>query len=168
MIDFGCRVRILHYDSDVMDNLDQHIIDALRRDGRTSVSDLANRFGVTRTTVRSRMERLEASGEILGYTVVLRNDEYALPVRGIMLIKIAGTGSDKIIRTLNGMPEVSAIHTTNGSWDLIVELGTGTLAGLDDVLRRIRLIDGVLSSETNLYLTTKRATRRPYRPDQME
>jgi hypothetical protein len=41
-------------------------------------------------------------------------------------------------------------------------------AGLDDVLRRIRLIDGVLSSETNLYLTTKRATRRPYRADQME
>ena len=143
-----------------MDTLDLQIIDALRRDGRASVSQLAARFGVTRTTVRTRMERLEASGEILGYTVVLRNDEQALPVRGIMLIKIAGSGSERIIRVINGMPEVSAIHTTNGGWDIIVELGTETLSGLDDVLRRIRLIDGVLSSETNLYLTTKRAGRR--------
>ena len=149
----------MRYAYAVMDTLDQQIIDALRRDGRTSVSDLAARFGVTRTTVRTRMERLEASGEILGYTVVLRNDEQALPVRGIMLIKISGSGSERIIRLINGMPEVSAIHTTNGAWDIIVELGTETLSGLDDVLRRIRLIDGVLSSETNLYLTTKRAGR---------
>lgn len=143
-----------------MDSLDQQIIDSLRRNGRASVSDLAARFGVTRTTVRTRMEKLEAAGEILGYTVILRNDEYALPVRGIMLIKIAGSGTDKIIARLNGLPEVSAIHTTNGAWDLIIELGTDTLSSLDDVLRRIRLIDGISASETNLYLTTKRSTRR--------
>lgn len=143
-----------------MDSLDQQIIDSLRRNGRASVSDLAARFGVTRTTVRTRMEKLEAAGEILGYTVILRNDEYALPVRGIMLIKIAGSGTDNIIARLNGLPEVSAIHTTNGAWDLIIELGTDTLSSLDDVLRRIRLIDGISASETNLYLTTKRSTRR--------
>ena len=67
---------------------------------------------------------------------------------------------DKIIARLNGLPEVSAIHTTNGAWDLIIELGTDTLSSLDDVLRRIRLIDGISASETNLYLTTKRSTRR--------
>jgi DNA-binding Lrp family transcriptional regulator len=160
LIDFDCRLIIMAYKTADMDSLDQQIIDSLRRNGRVSVSDLATQVGVTRTTVRTRMEKLEAAGEILGYTVILRNDEYALPVRGIMLIKIAGSGTDKIIARLNGLPEVSAIHTTNGAWDLIIELGTDTLSSLDDVLRRIRLIDGISASETNLYLTTKRSTRR--------
>jgi DNA-binding Lrp family transcriptional regulator len=160
LIDFVCRLAILAYKTADMDSLDQQIIDSLRRNGRASVSELAAQFGVTRTTVRTRMEKLEAAGEILGYTVILRNDEYALPVRGIMLIKIAGSGTDKIIARLNGLPEVTAIHTTNGAWDLIIELGTDTLSSLDDVLRRIRLIDGISASETNLYLTTKRSTRR--------
>jgi DNA-binding Lrp family transcriptional regulator len=142
-----------------MDDLDHLIIGALRRNGRAAISDLATEFGVTRATIRTRMERLSASGEILGYTAILRNDEYALPVRGIMLIEIAGSGSDKIVARLNGLPEVVAIHTTNGTWDLVVELGTDSLSALDDVLRRIRLIDGVSASETNLYLTTKRSNR---------
>ncbi len=142
-----------------MDDLDQRLITLLRHNGRRSVSDLAIALGTSRATVRSRMERLERSGDIVGYTVILRADAVALPVRGIMLIEVEGRAGDRVVDALGGFPEVSAIHTTNGKWDLIVELGATSLSDFDVILRRARLIPGVIASETNLLLATPRSTR---------
>ena len=142
-----------------MDDLNQRLITLLRHNGRRSVSDLALELGVSRATVRSRMERLENSGDIVGYTVILRADAVSSPVRGITLIEVEGRAADRVVDVLGGFPEVIAIHTTNGKWDLVVELGAVSLSDLDAILRRIRLIPGVIASETNLLLATPRSTR---------
>jgi DNA-binding Lrp family transcriptional regulator len=105
------------------------------------------------------MEKLEKSGSIIGYTVILRADAVELPVRGIMMIEIEGHVTDRVIKALRGFPEISAVHTTNGRWDLIVELGAATLGDFDNVLRRIRLVQGITASETNLLLATPRSTK---------
>ena len=144
-----------------MDETDQKLISALRHNGRAAISDLAVELGVSRATVRTRLERLVESGEILGFSVVLRSDAFEQPVRGIMLLSIEGRGTDRIVARLRGMPEIKAIHTTNGKWDLVLELGTDTLAALDGVLHKIRLIEGISASETNLYLASKRSADRP-------
>ena len=60
---------------------------------------------------------------------------------------------------LSGFTEVSSIHTTNGNWDLVVELGTSDLIAFDQVLRRIRMIPGVTNSETSLLLATPRSVK---------
>ncbi len=143
-----------------MDELDQALLSALKRDGRASLSELAADLKVTRTTVRARMSRLRQSGEIAGFTVLTRNDVATSPVRGLMMLEIEGRGTDKIIQRLSGMAQVVGIHTTNGTWDLIVEIGTETLETLDDALFAIRRLEGVTRSETNLLLSTRRATRR--------
>lgn len=142
-----------------MDSVDEKLITLLRHDGRSSISDLAVTLGVSRATVRARMEKLEESGVILGYTVILRADTVEAPVRGVMLIEVEGHVSDRVIRALSGFPEILEIHTTNGRWDLIVELSASSLPELDAILRRIRLIPGITRSETNLLLNTPRSTR---------
>lgn len=141
-----------------MDERDKDIIAALRRDSRMGLSELADRLKMSRTTVRSRMERLIARGDILGFTVVLKEDTQQAPVRGHMMLGIEGHGTDRIVHRLSGMPEVQAIHTTNGKWDLILELGASSLEDLDAVLGQIRKIDGIQNSETNLLLATRKAT----------
>lgn len=143
-----------------LDDIDQQLITELRRDGRAALSDLAARLGVARATVRARMERLTERGEIAGFTVVTRGDVTALPVRGLMMIGIEGRGTDRVLARLTGLPEVVAVHTTNGRWDLIAEIGSRTLEEFDAVLALIRRLDGVTSSETSLMLTTRRAGRR--------
>ncbi|MES2664719.1 MAG: Lrp/AsnC family transcriptional regulator [Pseudomonadota bacterium] len=143
-----------------MDDADQRLIAELRRDGRASLSDLAERLGLSRATVRARMERLAERGEIAGFTVLTRADITAAPVRGLMLIGIEGKGGERIMARLAGLPAVQAVHSTNGRWDLIVELGTQTLQELDETIHRIRNIDGVMRSETNLLLSTRMAGRR--------
>ena len=140
-----------------MDKTDEQVVAALRHNARASLSDLALGLGLSRTTVRSRIERLQQRGEILGFTVVLKEDVLRDPVRGLMMIGIEGRGAGRITRQLHGLPEVRAIHSTNGRWDLIVELGTETLEALDAALARIRTLDGVQSSETSLLLSTKKS-----------
>jgi DNA-binding Lrp family transcriptional regulator len=144
-----------------MDETDRRLIAELRRDGRAALSDLAGRLGLGRATVRARLERLVARGEIAGFTVLTRADVAAAPVRALMLIGIEGRGAERIMARLAGLPVVQAVHSTNGRWDLVAELGAGSLEELDATIFRIREIDGVMTSETNLLLSTRRAGRRP-------
>ena len=142
-----------------MDETDRRLLAGLRRDGRASVSDLAADLGVTRATVRARIEKLLANGDIQGFTVLTRQDVAQNPVRGLMMLKIEGAGTDRIVHRLTGFPQVTAVHSTNGSWDLIAEIGTDTLEAFDRILFEIRRLDGVTSSETNLLLSTRKAAR---------
>lgn len=141
----------------IMDDLDRKLISALRHDARSSLSDLALLLGVSRTTVRGRIDRLKDRGDIVGFTVVLKEDAHRDAVRGLMMIGIEGRGAERVTRQLNGLTSVRATHSTNGRWDLIVELGTDTLEELDEVLGRIRRLEGISSSETNLLLATRKS-----------
>lgn len=107
--------------------------------------------------MRSRIERLRQSGEILGFTVVLKPDTARDPVRGLMMLGIEGRGTDRILRQLNGLSAVRASHTTNGRWDIIVEIGAPTLEEFDRVLSQIRRMEGIVSSETSLLLSTRKS-----------
>lgn len=143
-----------------LDEVDQRLIAELRRDGRLALSDLAARLGIARATVRARMERLTERGEIAGFTVLTRGDVTPHPVRALMFIGIEGRGAERIMGRLTGLPEVQAVHSTNGRWDLIAEIGARTLEELDAILFRIRGLEGVTASETSLLLSTRRAGRR--------
>ncbi len=136
-----------------MDDTDRVLINLLRQDARLSVSTLAARLGVSRGTVQNRMDRLLASGVIEGFTVRLRPDAGGQGVRAVMMIEVRGDRSASVLRALRALPEVSAVHTTNGRWDAVVELGASGLEGFDAVLRRIRQVDGVVNSETSLLLS---------------
>lgn len=139
-----------------MDDLDTRLLAALQRDARATLSELATDLGVTRTTVRTRLDRLKQSGDIVGFTVVTRGDIAENPVRGLMMLGIEGRGTERIMSRVSAMPQVRAVHSTNGSWDLIAEIGTKTLEEFDRTLFAIRRIDGITRSETNLLLSTRR------------
>ncbi len=138
-----------------MDKIDTAILARLRRNARSSFSDLSAEIGVSRATIRSRIERLEKGGEILGYTVRLKSDAAHMPIRGLMMLAIEGRGAEKIRHRLIGISAVQTVHSTNGKWDLIAEIGTETLEEFDKILFDIRRIDGITRSETNLLLATK-------------
>lgn len=142
-----------------MDDTDERLIAELRRDARAPLSALAHRLGLARATVRARIARLERSGDIAGYTVVTRPDVTPAAVRALTMVSIEGRGGERIMARLSGLPEVMAVHSTNGRWDLILELATPTLQDLDAVIHRIRNVEGVTTSETNLILSTRGTTR---------
>jgi len=138
----------------IFDELDRRLLAVLREDGRAPISKLAEIVGVSRGTAQVRLDRLLASGAVLGFTVRVRQDGDDRAVRAITMIEVAGRSTTAIIKRLRGFPELHALHTTNGAWDLIAEIRASSLADFDRVLRDIRGIDGILNSETSLKLSS--------------
>lgn len=138
----------------ISDSLDRELISLLRKDGRASLSKLADQLKVSRGTVQNRLDRLQSAGVLLGFTVRVREDYGLDTIRAIMMIEVVGKSTSQVIRSLRGFPELVALHSTNGAWDLVVEIQTSSLADFDRVLRDVRVIDGVLNSETSILLTS--------------
>lgn len=137
-----------------LDDLDRRLIGALRANGRESVTALATSLGVTRATVNARLKRLVDTGTILGFSIRVREDRDPDSLRAVSLIEVRGRSTNEVIRLLRGFPEVTALHTTNGAWDLVAELRTDGLAGFDRLLGRMRSVEGILNSETSILLSS--------------
>jgi DNA-binding Lrp family transcriptional regulator len=135
-----------------LDDLDRRLIAALREDARMPITRLAAVLKVSRTTAQARLDRLLESGTVLGFTIRAR--QASDQVRAVMMIEIEGRSTTAIIKRLRGFPELAALHTTNGGWDLVAEITAASLADFDRILREVRQIDGVLNSETSLLLTS--------------
>lgn len=139
-----------------MDDTDQALISLLRQNARLNVADLAHKLKVSRGTVTNRMRRLEDDQVIVGYTVRLRPEAQTERIRAWMGIQVEGNQTRVVIASLLGEPGVAALHDTNGRWDLLAELEAGSMAGLSQVLERIRLISGIRNTETSIHLASYR------------
>ncbi len=137
-----------------MDDTDRQLIALLRDDARMSVVALAKKLRVARATVQNRIARLERDGTIVGYSVRLRPDAELHRIRAMMSIEVEGAHGDEVRRSLRGHPNIVALHTTNGRWDLIAELRTETLEEFDKILNAVRATPGISNTETSILLST--------------
>jgi DNA-binding Lrp family transcriptional regulator len=126
----------------------------LRKDGRASISKLSEILHVSRGTIQNRLDRLLSSGAILGFTIRAHENLEESAVRVIMMIEVVGKSTSQVIDKLRGIPELFKLHTTNGTWDLIAEIQTSSLSEFDQVLRGVRMMPGVLNSETSILLSS--------------
>lgn len=138
-----------------MDDLDRNILAQLASDARMSVAVLARRLRVARSTVQARLERLEGSGAIAGYTLRLGEAARQGRIRATVLLGIEPRSQPAILARLKVLPQVERIHTTSGRVDLLLQLATASTAELDETLDRIGSIEGVRSSESLIHLATK-------------
>jgi DNA-binding Lrp family transcriptional regulator len=135
-----------------MDELDRRLLSRLRADARMPASALASDLKVSRGTVQNRIDRLKARGLIQGFTIRARPDIESERVRAVMSIEVVGERTSAVVRALAGFPQVAAIYSTNGRWDLVAELDTDNLSGFSQTLDEIRQIAGIANSETSLLL----------------
>ena len=136
------------------DSLDRELISLLRADGRAPLSKLADILNVSRGTVQNRLDRLMESGIVHGFTVRVRENYKDDAIRALMMIEVVGKSTSQVIKRLRGLPELQTLHTTNGAWDLVAEIHTTSLLDFDRVLREVRMIDGILNSETSILLSS--------------
>jgi DNA-binding Lrp family transcriptional regulator len=137
-----------------VDDLDRQLIGLLRANARTPVAALAKSLQVARGPVQNHLARLERDGAIAGYTVRLRTKDEDRGVVALTMLAVEGNHVERVLKSLRGDPAVTALHTTNGRWDVVAELRADTLEEFDRVLSRIRRIEGVANSETNLLLSS--------------
>ncbi len=138
-----------------MDDLDRAILGQLGTDARVSVATLARRLKVARSTIQARLERLEATGVIAGYTVKLGEAARQSRIRATVLLTIEPRAQANLLSRLKALPEVDRIHTTSGRVDLLLQVAAASTTALDEVLDQIGEMTGVRSSESLIHLSTK-------------
>ena len=138
-----------------MDARDQALIALLQADSRLPTATLAKRLGLSRTTVQGRIDRLVASGAIAGFTIRLGDLLAARRVRGHVLVTAAPKAAAAIEATLRTLPQVQALHSVSGPFDMIVEVAANAIEELDAVLDQIGLIDGVERTTSSIILSTR-------------
>lgn len=141
-----------------MDDLDQQLLAALRHNARLPVSSLAAMTGASRATVTARIDRMVDNGTITAFTIRTGQETGSTAVRAIIMIEVLGKLADRVADQLRGLPQVRALHSTNGRWDFIAELEDKDLVTFDETLRRIRLIEGINVTETNILLRSRKSS----------
>ena len=139
-----------------MDDLDRRLVALLRDNARTPSAVLAKQLKVSRGTVQNRLDRLQSTGTLLGYTIRLGDADDGARVRAVTTIRIEGGRMSGVVAALRAIPSVKAVHSTNGRWDLVAELDAPDLVAFSAALDSIRAVDGVAATESSLLLTTTR------------
>lgn len=138
-----------------MDDLDLSILALLGADARISVATLSRKLKVARSTIQARLERLEVSGIIAGYTVKLGEAGRVGRIRATVLLAVEPRSQPNILSRLKALAAVESIHTTTGRVDLLIQVAAQSTTMLDEVLDTIGAITGVKSSESLIHLSTK-------------
>ncbi len=133
------------------DATDQAILAALKTNARASITELAQRLQLSRTTVKQRLLRLVETGVIRRFTIVTETEDNG-GIRAVMMVELQGRMSQSVIRAMREIPQITKVYSTNGAWDLVADVHMDNLVQFDQVLRRVREISGVLNSETSLLL----------------
>ncbi|AYJ51117.1 Lrp/AsnC family transcriptional regulator [Rhodococcus sp. P1Y] len=138
----------------MIDELDRRLISLLRGHSRLPVAVLAKELEVNRSTVTARIDRLTRSGVIEAFTIRLSDEIDRDTIRAITLVRSSPQLGQDVVRAIRGFPEVDNLHSTLGTWDLVVQLRTSTMAEFDSVLERIRAVAGVMDTETSLLINS--------------
>ena len=139
----------------LLDDTDRALLALLRDNARASAADLARRLKLARTTVQSRIARLERERVIVGYTVVTPDEAEAALVRAHVLITARPKQSAGIEAALRRIPELCTLHSVSGPFDLIAVLAAESIGVLDILIDRIGALDGVERTTSAIVLSTR-------------
>jgi DNA-binding Lrp family transcriptional regulator len=138
-----------------MDMIDEKLLLALREDGRASTAKLARLVGRSRTSVQSRIERLQKQGVIVGFGVLLAPEHGLGAVRAHVMIKVGPKETRAVTAALRSIPQVRVLHSVSGDVDLIAVAAAASVAEMDEVIDRVGALDGVERTNSFIILSTK-------------
>ena len=141
----------------VLDDVDKALIEALQRDGRLPYTRLASEVGLSEAAVRQRVQRLIESGVT---QIVAVTDPMTLGFRRMAMVGLRVEGDLRpVADAIAAIPEVDYVVIVSGSFDLLVEVVCEDDDHLLNLLNgTIRVVPGVLSTETFTYLRLSKQT----------
>lgn len=138
-----------------LDSTSKAIIEQLQLDGRRSYAEIGKAVGLSEAAVRQRVQKLTDAGVM---QIVAVTDPMRLGFSQQAMIGIRVSGDTRVVAdTLAELPEVAYVVLSAGSFDILAEIVCEDDNALIDLLNQsIRRIDGVVSTETFLYLQLKK------------
>ncbi len=120
-----------------LDGFDRKILDALARDGRISITDLAKEIGLSKTPTQARLRRLETEGVITGYRAMLDPVRLGLDHVAFVEVKLNDT-RESALRAFNAAvsrtPEIEQAHMIASNFDYLLKVRTTNMAAYRAIL----------------------------------
>jgi len=138
-----------------LDATDQALLGLLRDNARAPTAELARTLGLSRTTVQSRLDRLQRLRVITGFTITVPDEFEAGVVRAHVMITLAPKRSGVIEQALRKIAEVRVLHSVSGTFDLIAIVAAASIGELDALIDRIGALDGVERTTSAIVLSTR-------------
>ncbi|QCI10339.1 Lrp/AsnC family transcriptional regulator [Pseudomonas putida] len=138
-----------------LDEIDRQLIALLQINARESVATLARQLGIARTTVNSRLERLEKNKVITGYGVRLGQRLIDGGLQAYVGIKVQPRSGKEVVRRLSAMGQVQQLCAVSGEFDYVAWLRSESPEQLDELLDQIGNVEGVEKTTTSIILSSK-------------
>lgn len=138
-----------------MDDTDRRIVALLREDARRSYQDIGRQVHLSAPAVKRRVDRLERDGVILGYTAVIEPSAFGWHAEAFVDLYCEGKmPGEAIKRAVRGEPGVVSAHTVAGEASALLHLRARDTKDLEAALERIRAVDGISRTVTEVVLST--------------
>ena len=138
-----------------MDDLDEHLLARLRENARAPVAELARMLGLSRTTVQSRLAKLERTGVIAGYAVKLAETYQAARVYAHVMLTVEPRQAAAVVTSLKRMAGVRRLQSVSGPFDMIAAVEAPTVSDMDALIDEIGAVRGVERTNSSIVLSTK-------------
>ncbi|CAM4189012.1 Lrp/AsnC family transcriptional regulator [Pseudoalteromonas byunsanensis] len=139
----------------MINSQDEKLIALLRSNARASISDLARSLDLSRSTVQSRLQKLEQSGVIQGYSVEFGDAYLSELVEAHVSIKVKQKLTTKTNIALKHISHISALYAISGEYDMIAVVEAQSLQQLSTILDDIGNLEGVERTNSSVILETK-------------
>ncbi len=136
-----------------LDEIDRRILELLSDDARRTIADIAGRVNLSPAPVKRRIDRLQNSGVIAGYTVVLDHAMLGPSIDAFTELRFAGDADiDEILRAVEAIPEIQDVFTMAGDPDALLRIRVDDVEHLREVVNRLRRTGRVTGTKTLMVL----------------
>lgn len=142
-------------ESPSLDATDRELLALLLANARESVTTLGKKLGVARTTVIARMERLQASGVITGYSVRLNQATLEKSLQAYVGLSVQPRAGRDVLKQLAKMPEIKLVCSVSGEFDYVAWIRADSPNALDRLLDEIGETEGVSKTTTSVVLAER-------------
>lgn len=140
------------------DRIDTEIIKFLQNDGRMPFKAIAEKIGVSETTIRKRVQILK-DNKVFQIVAVCDPILLGFPISGLLNIQIDPQYADNVLSELNKLKEIWYIAVTTGSHDLDIEFNVKSLGEMNNMIyKKIYPIKGVIRAESFIVMNYLKRT----------
>ena len=133
---------------------DEELLSILRCNARASVSDIARATGVSRTAIQNRLTKLESSGVIKAYSIVLGSEYSNKLISANVSLKVNPNLRRNICIALRKIHNISHIYSISGEYDLLATIQAQTLEKLNEILNMVCSLEGIERTNSSIILDT--------------
>lgn len=142
-----------------VDETDLKIIKELRKNGRASYREVAEKVGIAPGTVQNRVKELEDKEIIKSYHATVDWEKLGYEITAIIAMEVESRSIDKIVSKIKQNPNVYGVYTIAGEFDLFIAVKFKSMQNLNKFVRDELAYSEIDKTTTFLVLTTEKESR---------